>query len=65
MIVILLGLDGLAVEAALVGACDGDLSLGQVLDAPAHLLDRDAAQLRTTYLPVVRELVTDGFLEVP
>jgi hypothetical protein len=50
------------VEAALVGACDGDLTVAQVLDALALLLDRDAAELRATYLPVVRELVDEGFL---
>ncbi|GAA1477824.1 class I SAM-dependent methyltransferase [Nocardioides aestuarii] len=50
------------VEAALVGACDGDLSVGQVLDALAHLLDRPADQVRATYLPVVAELVEEGFL---
>ena len=50
------------VEAALVGACDGDLSVGQILDALAQLLDLDAAQTRTTYLPAVRELVAEGFL---
>jgi hypothetical protein len=53
------------VEAALVGACDGDLSVGQILDAVAQLLGHDAEQAaaaRTTYLPVVRELVAEGFL---
>jgi hypothetical protein len=50
------------VEAALVGACDGDLTVGQVLDALAHLLEQDATQLRGSYLPVVRELVDEGFL---
>jgi hypothetical protein len=50
------------IEAALVGACDGDLTIGQILDALAQLLDRDAAELRSTYLPVVRELVEEGFL---
>ena len=53
------------VEAALVGACDGDLALGQILDALAQLLDQDPAQLHTTYLPVVRELVDEGFLTHP
>ncbi|MFW6772819.1 DUF7059 domain-containing protein [Nocardioides sp. CPCC 205120] len=52
------------VTAGLVGACDGDLSVGQLLDALAQLLDEDAAGLRATYLPVVRGLVADGFLEV-
>ncbi len=51
------------VEAALVGACDGDLTVGQILDALGHLLEADAGELRATYLPVVRELVAEGFLE--
>jgi hypothetical protein len=51
------------VEAALVGACDGELSVGQILDALAVLLEQDAAQLRSSYLPVLRDLVIDGFLE--
>ena len=50
------------VEAALVGACDGDLTVGQVLDALATLLDRDAAELRSAYVPVVADLVAEGFL---
>lgn len=50
------------VEAALVGACDGELTVGQILGALAQLLDRDEADLRAAYLPVVRDLVTDGFL---
>ena len=51
------------VEAALVGACDGELSVGQILDALGTLLERDDA--RATYLPVVRDLVTEGFLDLP
>jgi hypothetical protein len=50
------------VEAALVGACDGELMVGQILDAVAHLLERDPEELHTAYLPVVRELVTEGYL---
>ncbi|GAB3762053.1 hypothetical protein FB382_003569 [Nocardioides ginsengisegetis] len=53
------------VEAALVGACDGELTVGQILDALAQLLDLDVAETRTTYLPVVRELLVEGFLEAP
>ncbi len=53
------------VEAALVGACDGDLTVGQILDALAQILDREPAELHATYLPVVRELVAEGFLELP
>jgi hypothetical protein len=50
------------VEAALVGACDGELSVGQILDAVAQLLGLDAEAARTTYLPAVRDLVAEGFL---
>jgi hypothetical protein len=52
------------IEAALAGACDGELSVGQILDALAALTGRDPGELRTTYLPVVRELVGEGFLTV-
>lgn len=50
------------VEAGLVGASEGDLTAGQILDALASLLARDAADLRRTYAGSVRELVADGFL---
>jgi Methyltransferase small domain len=50
------------VEAALVGACDGDLSVGQILDALARLLNRPSADLRRDYLPRVGRLVDEGFL---
>ena len=52
------------VIAGLVGACDGDLTVGQILDALASLLDRDAAGLRADYAAEVRELVAAGFLDV-
>ena len=52
------------VEAAFVGACDGDLSVGQILDAVSQLLELDPQQTRDTYLPVARELVREGFLHV-
>ncbi|WP_249354079.1 methyltransferase [Microbacterium sp. 2FI] len=48
--------------AALVGACDGDLPVGVLIDAIAHLLDVDAAALRADLLPRVRELVFSGFV---
>lgn len=50
------------IEAGLLSACDGDLTAGQILDALAQLLDRDAAELRRHYGPVVADLVADGFL---
>jgi hypothetical protein len=52
------------VEAALVGACDGELTVLQILDALAGLLDQDVQEVRSTYLPVVRDLVTEGFLDL-
>ncbi len=48
--------------AALVGACDGELSVGQIAGAIAALFDVDAADLRAELLPAVRALVRDGFL---
>ncbi|WP_345218912.1 DUF7059 domain-containing protein [Georgenia halophila] len=48
--------------AALVGACDGELAVGQLTVAIAALLDVDAAELRESLLPQVRRLLIDGFL---
>jgi len=50
--------------AALVGACDGELAVGQVVAGLAVLLDADQAALRAELLPRVRELVADGLLTV-
>jgi methylase of polypeptide subunit release factors len=51
-----------AALAGLVGACDGDLTVGQLLGALATLVDVQAADLATGLLPAVRELVRDGLL---
>ena len=51
------------VVAALVGACDGDLPVGAILDAVAVLLERDPGEVRTQYLPEVESLVREGFVE--
>ena len=51
------------IEAGLLGAADGDLSLAQILEALASLLDADPDQIRATYLPRTRELLSDGYLE--
>ncbi|MFE5408225.1 methyltransferase [Microbacterium sp. NPDC056569] len=48
--------------AALVGACDGDLPVGALVDAIAELLEVDAGALRADLLPRVRELLFTGFL---
>jgi len=51
------------VEAALAGASDGDLTVGQLLAAVATLLGRDRDELAAAYLPAVRSLVDEGFLQ--
>lgn len=51
-------------EAALVGACDGDLTLGVILDALAELLEESPKAMRQRLLPAVRDLVVEGFLQV-
>ncbi|MDE0546307.1 methyltransferase [Microbacterium sp. C7(2022)] len=48
--------------AALVGACDGDLEVGVLIDAIAQLMEVDAAALRADLIPRVRELAFTGFL---
>jgi methylase of polypeptide subunit release factors len=50
------------VEAALAGASDGDLTVGQLLAALEQLLGPDAGS--ADRLAGVRELVAEGFLEV-
>ncbi|WP_166845064.1 methyltransferase [Isoptericola sp. BMS4] len=48
--------------AAFVGACDGELAVGQIVGAIAALFDVPAADLRAELFPAVRGLVRDGFL---
>ena len=50
------------VEAGLAGACDGDLAVGQILDALATLLGSEPGAMREGYLPAVRDLLVEGFL---
>jgi hypothetical protein len=52
-------------QAALIGACDGELPVGAIIDAIAQLLGADAPDLRAELLPRVRALLDDGFLEPP
>lgn len=47
---------------ALVGACDGELSVGAIVGALAELLEVDEGDLAAELLPAVRALVVDGFL---
>ncbi|WP_210506200.1 methyltransferase [Naasia sp. SYSU D00057] len=51
-----------AAAAGLVGACDGELTVGAIVDALADLLESDPAELRAELLPVARELVATGLL---
>lgn len=48
--------------AAFVGACDGDLSGGQIVAALAGLLEVEAAALVAQIVPQLRGLVLDGLL---
>lgn len=51
--------------SALVGASDGELSVGAIIGALADLLDADEAALAAELLPRVRQLLDDGFLLPP
>jgi methylase of polypeptide subunit release factors len=56
---------GAEVDTALggvVGACDGDLPLGLLIDSVAGLLEVDSAALSADLVPRVRRLVVEGFL---
>ncbi|SIO23430.1 DUF7059 domain-containing protein [Agromyces cerinus] len=48
--------------AALVGASDGELSIGAIVSALAQLLEVDEPALAAELLPAVRTLVDDGML---
>lgn len=51
-----------SVEAAMVGACDGDLSAGQILNALAQLTGESPDAIISAELPNLRELIVDGFI---
>ncbi|RNI18317.1 DUF7059 domain-containing protein [Flexivirga caeni] len=50
------------VTAALVSVCDGELSVGQALEAIAALLDVPTDRLVAETLPAIHDLVADGLL---
>lgn len=49
-------------EAGFVGACDGQLPAGVIIDALATVLDADSGTIREGLLPTIRDLVRDGYL---
>ena len=55
-------IDADAALVGLVGASDGELTVGQLVGALAQLLEVDEAALAADVLPRVRELVVTGFL---
>ena len=48
----------------ILGACDGELALGTIIDAVASLLGLDPAQTRTQALAVIRGAIAEGFLDL-
>ncbi|MBX9473011.1 DUF7059 domain-containing protein [Microcella sp.] len=55
-------IDADAALAGLVGASDGELTVAEIANALAHLLEVDEGALREQLLPQVRELVATGLL---
>jgi hypothetical protein len=51
--------------AAMVGACDGDLSLGQIVAALGEILGEPSEALRRELVPTARQLLLDGLLVMP
>ena len=49
--------------AAVLGACDGELPLGVVIDAVAGLLEVDPVALRADLFPRLRTLIADGWFD--
>ncbi len=50
--------------AAVVGASDGELTVGQLTAAVAQLVDRGPGEVAAEVVPVLRELVLDGLLRL-
>lgn len=49
-------------EAGFVGACDGRLPAGVIIEALATVLETDVVAVRDDLLPRIRDLIRDGFL---
>jgi hypothetical protein len=48
---------------AILGACDGDLGLGQIIHAVASILDTDPARMITEVLPEITSLISQTWLK--
>lgn len=48
-----------------IGACDGELPLGRLVDAVAGLLGEEPQRLRAELAPRLREALVDGFITAP
>ena len=51
--------------AGLVGACDGELTVGQITAGLAVLGEEEVGEVRTRLYPRVRDLIADGILRLP
>lgn len=49
-------------QAGFVGACDGSLSVGVIIDALATVLDADGSVLHAELIPWIRDRVAEGYL---
>jgi hypothetical protein len=49
-------------QAGIVGACDGELPLGLIIDSVARLTGADAAVLARETPHLIRGMILDGFL---
>ena len=48
--------------AGILGACDGELTLGQIVDSVAQLLSLEPAALATQTITRIRPLIVDGLI---
>ncbi len=51
-------------SGGILGACDGELALGTIIDAVASLLGLDPAATRRHALVVIRRAIAEGFLDL-
>ncbi len=49
--------------AGILGACDGELTLGQIVDSVAQLLSVEPAALATQTITRIRPLIVDGLIQ--